>query len=181
MCSLECSKEDANDSKIYQDHSKLVREGRTNTASLLNNIRNPDDIHTWTIQACGLCLYFSTVVYVDNNLFVVIPQFRVEFPTTIGELAVFVKDIEKLFSFKQDIEYLARTSEASLHRSHGLRKGKAIQRMYARELSLSPPRLKVVPDTVNWHTPPRNQVSKSLIPKKNYDIYEDDSDTDVAL
>jgi hypothetical protein len=59
-------------------------------------------------------------------------------------------------------------------------KGKAIQRMHTRNYCQSPPRhLKSVSVTVNWHTPPRNDVSISEIPKKNIDTYKTASDTSL--
>ncbi|GAA5815771.1 hypothetical protein MFLAVUS_009286 [Mucor flavus] len=180
LCDLECSLEDADDEKTYHDHSKLIREGKTNTISLYNAIDDIPVIHTWIIQACGLKLYVSTVVYVDDNLFVVIPQFDLKYPTTIGQLNSFIDGIQHLFMLKKDVEKLAQTSSSRLHRARDDRKGKAVQRMHSRNYRLSPPRYLIsVPGTVNWHTPPRNDVYISKIPKKNIDIYETASNTSL--
>lgn len=73
LCSLECCLEDADEEKTQHDHSKLIREGKTNTTSLYYVTENMPSMHTWIIQACGLTLYVSTVVYVGKDSFVVIP------------------------------------------------------------------------------------------------------------
>jgi hypothetical protein len=180
MCDLECSRQDADNDKTYNDHSKLIREGKTNTISLYNITEDIPIVRTWIIQACGLKLYVSTVVYVDDDLFTVIPQFNINYPTAIGQLDSFVTDIEHLFTFKKDVEKLAHTSTSILHRARDNRKGKSVERMYNRKHCQSPPRhLKSVPGTVNWHTPSRNDVFISRISQKNIDAYESASNTSL--
>jgi hypothetical protein len=107
---LECSLEDADDEKTYHDYSKLIREEKTNTTSLYNVTEDIPIIHTWIIQAFGLKLYIFNVVYVDDNLFVVIPQFDIKYPTVIGQLDSLIKNLQHLFTFKKNVEKLAQTS-----------------------------------------------------------------------
>lgn len=71
-------------------------------------------MHTWIIQASSINAYFSTVNYVGSNLFIVIPQFEISFPTCIGQLESFTKDLGKLFTFQEDIENLAHTADTKL-------------------------------------------------------------------
>lgn len=97
LCDLEYSLEDADDEKTYHDYSKLIREGKTITTSLYNATEDIPIIPIWIIQACELKLYISTVVYVDENLFVVILQFDIKYPTAIGQLDSFIKNLQELF------------------------------------------------------------------------------------
>lgn len=85
-------------------------------------------------------VYFNCYIYVGEDLFVVVPQFNINFPTVIGQLESFVIDIEYLFTFLKDIERLAHAPAAVLHRPRNDRKGKSVQRMNKREYSLAPPR-----------------------------------------
>jgi hypothetical protein len=71
ICSLESCLSDTTDEKAQHDQRKLIREGRTNTASLFNAANGCS--HTWTIQLSGIKAYFSTVEYVGKNLFVAKP------------------------------------------------------------------------------------------------------------
>ncbi|RCH87205.1 hypothetical protein CU098_004035, partial [Rhizopus stolonifer] len=139
LCNLECSREDANDQKIYHDHSKLIREEKTNVISLFNTTVDTPNVYTWIIHACGLKLYISTVICVGEDLFVVVPLFNINFSTVIGQLKSFVIDIKYLFTFIKNIERLAYASAAVLHRVRNDRKGKSAQRMNKRDYSLSPP------------------------------------------
>lgn len=180
LCNLECSREDANDQKIYHDHSKLIREGKTNVISLFNATVDIPNVYTWIIHACGLKLYISTVICVGEDLFVVVPLFNINFSTVIGQLKSFVIDIKYLFTFMKNIERLAYASAAVLHRVRNDRKGKSAQRMNKREYSLSPPPGHCsVPETVSWHTLPRNNAFVSRIPLKNIDAYESALDTHI--
>ena len=51
---LECCLPSANEAKVLGDHGKLVREGRTNTSSLVSVVDNLSVVHTWVIQTYGL-------------------------------------------------------------------------------------------------------------------------------
>ncbi|KAI9247372.1 hypothetical protein EDC94DRAFT_494066, partial [Helicostylum pulchrum] len=117
LCELECALPDADTDKKCDDFGKLIREGKTNTISLHDITDNFPIIHTWIIQACGLQLDVSTVVYIDNDLFVVVPQFSIEYPTEISHLEFFIDSIKNLFTFREDIESLARSSLLTLRRA----------------------------------------------------------------
>lgn len=135
---------------------------------------------TWVIQASGLCATFSTVVYAANNLFVLVPQFKIRYPTCIGHLQNFFADASKLFTFREEIIKLSVNVEA---KSEYERNRKNADKFYHNISSNSPPpgsppRVPVTPSIVNRYTPPRNEVSKSVIPKINEIFVNDASDTE---
>jgi hypothetical protein len=85
ICNVVCSKSHAGDEKIYGDHTKLIREGKTNTISLCNITEDLDPVYTWIIQVCGLKLFVClTVVHVGNDLLLLVLQFNVTYPLVIS-------------------------------------------------------------------------------------------------
>lgn len=168
------------DGKIQGDRGKLAREGKLNTSSIFQVIDDRRSAGTWVIQASGLCATFSTVVYAANNLFVLVPQFKIRYPTCIGHLKNFFADASKLFTFREEIIKLSVNLEARLEYE---RNRKNADKFYHNISSNSPPpgsspRVPVTPSIVNWYTPPRNEVSKSVIPKINGIFLNDASDTE---
>lgn len=59
-------------------------------------------------------IYFFTVRYVKNNLFVIISQFEVNIPTCINQFESFIKYLSKLFTFQKYAKILAHTANVKL-------------------------------------------------------------------
>lgn len=83
---------------------------------------------------------YLTVVYVENDLLLVVPQFDVTYPTTVSQIQSFITDISNLVTLKKDVEKLAHSAAAALQRARESRKGKSMKKMYKSCLDHLPPR-----------------------------------------
>jgi hypothetical protein len=86
-----------------------------------------------------LKLFISTIEYADNNLFVVVPQFNLDFPTSLAQLGKFIDDYTKLFTLQEDVERIAHKTDAHQQNHLMSSKGKHVNRTHHQETSLSPP------------------------------------------
>ncbi|KAL9546911.1 hypothetical protein MBANPS3_006435 [Mucor bainieri] len=111
ICSMEVCLPSTDEAKFLGGISKLLREGRLNTTSLVPLCRRgANDKYTWICQICGLQAFFSTITYAGNDLFVAVSQFAIALPTCIDEVEDFEESIRHLLFFKDDIQAICESA-----------------------------------------------------------------------
>lgn len=101
---LESCLSDADEAKVRLDGAKLLREARSNLVNLQYALPNDKKLNPWFVQVTGLKAMFSTIVYDDNDLYVSVSQFMIDYPSCIEELESFSGALVKLFSFAFYVE-----------------------------------------------------------------------------
>lgn len=119
---------------------------------------------------------FNTVEYVDNNLFVVVPQFDVKFSTCNGQLDPFADNVSKLMTIKEDTEHFATSAAVKLESSRENRNLMTFNSVRNRSLSLS--HFTTIPSTIHWFTPPKNDFIASAAPSINSELFKNVPDNE---
>lgn len=93
---------DNESNKLYHNLGKLVREGKDVLDGMLHAILNNEhanEASAWIIQICGLQGQTSSIHLVSDGLYVAIPQFKLQFPSSISNLHSFLDTLSGLLSF----------------------------------------------------------------------------------
>ncbi|CAO3628966.1 unnamed protein product [Cunninghamella blakesleeana] len=168
--------------KIQRDLSKLVREGKDVLDGLLNIALNQDTakgLSAWMIQICGLQGQISSLHLSHNGLYVTIPQFKINFPTSVSTLHSFKYSLESLMTFIFKMENSSHIIKSSIQElenkrnSMGKKLNRPRQNLRGHEL------MNWIRPT--WYSPPQNKPALSTIPFDLFKKLVSDNDDAVSL
>ncbi|KAL7316485.1 hypothetical protein PS15m_005572 [Mucor circinelloides] len=163
LASVEASSPQPGRAKLLDDHAKLLREGKCNTAAIYRATGGATG-HSWILQISGLKCTLATVSYSDYDLHVATAQDVITFPTGVNyfnNLNDVTKFLRVLSTFKNDLcTIVGRIQESSRGESQTLGMQQA-------------------PSAVSFFTPPKEDLHRAQFPDINNQTLQ--SGTDVPL
>ncbi|KAG2192308.1 hypothetical protein INT47_006424 [Mucor saturninus] len=114
----EAAKEAVDETKILNDKSKLLREGKDVLDLMLHTVIPEDDAKKaigHTIQIKGLCAHVISVYLNSNGLYIAKPLFKVHFPTSLLDLSDFCEGLKNIFHFSRLLEDNAKFYESAMN------------------------------------------------------------------
>ncbi|CAO0795056.1 unnamed protein product [Mucor circinelloides] len=163
LASVEASLPKSGQAKLLDDHAKLLREGKCNTAAIYRATGGTTG-HSWILQISGLKCTLTTVSYSDYDLHVATSQDVITFPTSVNDfnnLNDVTKFLQVLHTFKNDLWAIAER----------------IQKSSREEPQILG--MQQAPSAISFFTPPKEDLPRAQFPDINNQILH--SGTDVSL
>lgn len=87
------------EAKLEDDLSKLIRESKDVLDGLMNIVlddHTANKLESWLLQICGLSAEIGSTHLASDGLYVVVPQAKLRFPSSIATMGSFVDFLDVL-------------------------------------------------------------------------------------